>query len=135
MKKNKILIIGTCVILTLFDAHSQVVKESSKDSIEIIRFCGFTSTYNCVFGIHIDKQKAIETVLNIMNEKQNSDTILAEMIIAKETMEKQKGLSIHNQFNRVSSKGYYIITQEDFVKLSTAEKKALLGNCLQPLNY
>ncbi|WP_027392815.1 hypothetical protein [Aquimarina latercula] len=94
--KNNILITGICVILTLFKAHAQVEKESSKDTIEIIRLCGFTDTYDCVFGIHIDKQKAIETVLTIMDAGKSSDTILTEMIIATEIMEKDKGLSIYH---------------------------------------
>ena len=115
--------------------HAQVEKESSKDTIEIIRFCGFTDTYDCVFGIHLDKQKAVETVLTIMDARKSSDAMLTEMIIATETMDKEKGLSILHQFKKVSSNGYHTITQEEFLKLSTAEKKALLGNSLQPLNY
>ena len=133
--KNKILFTGICIIFTIFQVQSQVRNRSTKDSIEIIRFCGFTETYDCVFGIHIDKEKAIGTVLTIMDKEKGSENMLTEMIIAAETMDKEKGLSIHQQFEKVSSKGYHKITHEEFIKLSIAEKKALLGNSLLQFNY
>jgi len=127
MKHKTILVAIILIIYTMMRVQSQTEKKPLNEEIDIIRVNGITYSGDRIFGIHLNKEEAIQITMKLMDEKNKHDDQLKEVKISAETVNKEEGFLVFEQFKGSSAKGYWKIPKEEFEKLTSREKKALLG--------
>ncbi|TSE07883.1 hypothetical protein [Aquimarina algiphila] len=117
------------LLFTTISIQSQTAQnQSSNEFTEIFRFNGITYSGDRIFGIHPNKEKAIQIATGLMFQDNNSEDRLKELKISIETIEKKKGALVYEQFKKLCPNGYKAISKEEFSKLTKLEKEGLLGN-------
>lgn len=131
--KSKI-IIASFLFFTSVNIQSQTAKKQSSDKLtEIFRFNGITYSGDRIFGIHPNLEKTVEIAMSLMAQDNTSKDRLKELKISMETFDKKKGSLAFNEFKRLYPIGYKLVSKEEFSKLTSIEKKELLGSSSPPL--
>jgi len=104
-------------ILTTIEVQSQ-----TGEKIDIIRLNGITYSGDRIFGIHLNKEEAIQITLQLMDEKNKHEDKVKEVKISAETVDKKKGFQVFEQFRGASTRRYWKIPKQEFETL-TPDKK------------
>ncbi|WP_027395160.1 hypothetical protein [Aquimarina latercula] len=129
MNTKTTLTILSFLLFTTISIQSQTAqKQSSNEFTEFFRFNATTYSGDRIFGIHPNKEKAVQIATSLMFQENNSEDIIKELKISTEIIEKKKGTLVYKRFKKLCPNGYRIISKDEFSKLTAIEKEGLLGN-------
>lgn len=126
--KTTLAVLSFLLFNTLSIRSQTFKKQSLQELTEIFRFNAITNSGDRIFGIHLNKEKAVQIATGLMFQEKNSGNIIKELKISTETIAKKKGELAYEQFKKLCPNGYKIVSKDEFSALTPLEKKGLLGN-------